>query len=1182
MSKKLFTSFIAFAMVVTMVVPSLPAQATTIVNGDLVTATTSCKGFSADAVYLVEGSSLKVFPYLSVYLSHGFPSDFSTVKTVTCADLDSYTVAGYAKFRDGVAFRGTTMTVSGEYEARTVYMVEGGKIKPIVSCSVYNALFNDTTCVAYTYWVPDVFVDTVNYEHGDMINSADVLPTGMFVKVDATTYGVTGPGNTVRQFSSDDAIAANRYHKNKAINATVALTEGTPITGAESGLLAVGVQTITVMPGTLSVVLSSDTPASANVPILAQNVAYTKFRIVNGNQNSTVTALTVKRTGLGAAGDFATVGLFEGDVQISTYRTLSSSTDSANFNFPTPLVLGPGQVKEYTIKASLTGLVAGRVNRLGVSAVTGATASGLPVYGNPMSAVDITIGSVAVTSGSLSNTTPKIGEDNVELATVRLQPDSTEDVHLYSFKLRQTGTARASDLANLAVYQSGVKVGDCVMANDYLNCILYQPFEIKKSQLREFKVLGDIEDGYNRTVIFAREEIYDINAVGKSYGFPVTVTGTFTAQDATIAAGAVTINFSGPNASDIARSQQDIVLANFEITSNNEDAEIRTFLVDIKADGSATTSTSLVENVELYDVSTGGIYDGSIVGNQFRFSPYTTLVKGVKHTFQIRFDTPYGVSVADGTYYSVDLAASDMTVRGSASNQDLSPSPSTLTGRSMTLKAPALTVTPTTLVNQTIVGGQKGVPLYRGVLTAAGETIKVTQMVFTDHTADYFKDDNVDHVYLYKVNGTTHTLIKELTDAQFGGTTATFSGLNLEIPAGSANAVTFMVSVDVANNASGHLGIKINAAGDVVAETLKEGTNVNPSGTYTGNGRTVTLAAKGTLAADMDVASGDVSRDLYRVANTTTGWLGRIKLTAANEDVRITTITLGNATATTGATEPSKSVNWLKLYKADKTTEVATAFWNEGASEITFEGLDHVVGVGIDYLFIKANLNKIGTGPLDTARSFDEIRLRVKAATGVVAYGYHTGLAITNGSGLTIGTTYTKSSVVAAADLVGIVNNMADGGLGSGSRIIGRFEVSAGATDNLNSSGTVADLLLKQLKITFSGNVTASSATIERVGGIDSAASISAGANVVGTTATINIAGGLTNDHKIEPATKAVYLIRATVEYTGSGTKWIQTKINGLNTGSAVIIWDDGHSSDFEVARLPYDYVDGAYLSIQN
>lgn len=248
MSKKLITSFVAFATILAVGVLVLRVQAASIVTGYLVKASTTCKGFSADAVYEVSGSNLKVMPYLTVYLSHGFPSNFSAVKTVTCSDLDSYTVEGYAKFRNGAAFRLSSNPLNTKWEARSVFYVENGKIRPITSCSVYNSLFNVTDCKAQTYWVPDAFLSTVNYDEGSLLSSTTTLPEGLFVKLSTGKYGLVGSGNTVREFSSDAAITANRYATSKAVSTTAALAAGTAITGAESGLLLVGTQAIVTTP----------------------------------------------------------------------------------------------------------------------------------------------------------------------------------------------------------------------------------------------------------------------------------------------------------------------------------------------------------------------------------------------------------------------------------------------------------------------------------------------------------------------------------------------------------------------------------------------------------------------------------------------------------------------------------------------------------------------------------------------------------------------------------------------------------------------------------------------------------------------------------------------------------------------------------------------------------------------
>ncbi|PIW67613.1 hypothetical protein COW09_02255, partial [bacterium (Candidatus Moisslbacteria) CG12_big_fil_rev_8_21_14_0_65_36_11] len=466
------------------------------------------------------------------------------------------------------------------------------------------------------------------------------------------------------------------------------------------------------------------------------NVVYTKVKLTASGP-VTINSITVKRAGMGTASNFASIGLFEGSTQLGTYKTLSSDTDTATINVSPALTLTAGQTKYLAIKATSDGTV-GVANKLGLTALsTDATVSGLPVYGKEMTVVNVTVGTLTATFQSVSNTSPKVGEDNVELAVVKLAVNSVEDIEVNSFKLQQSGTAGASDLSNLAIYQSGEKKGACSYANDYLTCVFDTPYLIKKDTSKEVKVLGDIESGWNRTVILGLERSEDIQAIGKSYGYGVTVVDADDDGAAgnilTIKTGTITINFYGPDSGDIVVNQKNINMANFEITSNNEDAELKTLKVSVKINGTATSTASVFTNLELYDPVTGNIYDASadVANTKWDLKPYITLSKGVKRTFQIRLDTP-NTTIAGNTTYQVLLADTDLSIKGLTSNQPIAAAeiaPDNLTGKLMALKAAGLTLTGVALTGVTKTAGSKGVVLYKADLVAVGEAIKTTKII---------------------------------------------------------------------------------------------------------------------------------------------------------------------------------------------------------------------------------------------------------------------------------------------------------------------------------------------------------------------------------------------------------------------------------------------------------------------
>jgi len=1148
----------------------VPVAAVTIADGDLV------KTADSSAVYLIQGARKRIFPHANVYFS--WYKDFSDVKTVSASDLAEYADDNPVPFRDGSLFRGTTESLGGK-DASAVFYVENAKLRPVKSAEIYQALFNDENFAKVT-WVPDDLLSKFNYPMGSDIESSAKHPNGCLVKYSGEDQVYLIENGKKRAISSA-AMAANNYKEADVltIEASETYSDGPAVTGAESALLTPGWSAAV---GGLTIALDADSPSASNVPVAAKNVVYTKVKLSASGPVS-ISSITVKRSGLGAASDFDSVGIFEGSTQLSTYKTLNSTTDEATFNISPAISMSAGQVKYLAIKGTLKAAAKGHVNKLSVSAVSSdATVTGLPVVGKEMTGVDITIGKFSVVSmQSVADTSPKIGDDNVELGVLKLNLGSTEDVEISSIKFQQKGTASSGDLSNLAIYQSGTKKGDCSLVKDYITCVFDSPFLMLKDSTKEFKVMGDIESGVDRTVKLTVEKIEDISALGKSYGYNIGYDGTYSTPagiELTVKTGKITINFNGPAGADVVRNQKNINLANFEITSNGENAELRDVKVSIKVNGTASTSADVMENVELYDPDSGIVIDNnSVDGSKWVFKPYETLSKGVKKTYQIRIDTP-NKDIADGTTYQAVLADADLVIKGSTSNQFIAASeisPDSLTGKTFTLKKASLTLNKVNLSNYDVVEGAKGIALYKAVLEGTGENVKVTKIIFDAASANKFADDNVDNLYLYKVVDGTETLVKQLTDDQFSGATATFDGLNLVVEPGSSKAVTFVLRADVADPHSASyndLQVQIVDASKVSAETQDAGTALTSSaGTLTVNGGASCVAAissTGTLSLVVDNLDSAVSRDSFVLAGVSTPFIGRIKVTAKNEKVKIEKMAL------TASEDSSASVNKIELYKADKVTKIADKDWTSGTS-IKFDPLNYVVDEGTEYIWIKADLAKIGTGAEDTAVSGAAIKLNV-ASSDFQARGESSGDLI-EGSNLSITGTQTKEAKIVAAKIASVENALADGTLSSGSsKVIAKFKVKAANTVNVSTTEELSKVLLSKINITLttSSAVTVSNAKIEREGGVDLPASFSFNTD-------FDLASALPNDHKISSNSEAIFVVKATIDDAAtSGTSYLDTSIADLDNsgGNDDIFWSD-EAGNYNGVRLDYTEVIGAHLS---
>ena len=181
-------------------------------DGDLVKST---NGF---AIYLISGTSKKVFPHISVYQSWGYPEDFSTIKTIPAEKLENYTEGEAISFRDGALFGGTTSSLYGK-ESSAVFAVSGGKLRAIKSSNIYQDLYNDPSWSRVT-WVPDDLLSKFQYPLGDIVESSDTPLDGSLVRYtnSSTTYLIK---DGKKKSISSDVFSINRLRERDVIISNV-------------------------------------------------------------------------------------------------------------------------------------------------------------------------------------------------------------------------------------------------------------------------------------------------------------------------------------------------------------------------------------------------------------------------------------------------------------------------------------------------------------------------------------------------------------------------------------------------------------------------------------------------------------------------------------------------------------------------------------------------------------------------------------------------------------------------------------------------------------------------------------------------------------------------------------------------------------------------------------------------
>ncbi len=351
----LFKKSVSMVALLSMLAPvATPAfAAVSIADGDLV------KASGSSALYLVNGTTLRTFPYSTIYHSWGYPSNYSTVKTVSASDLAGYTVGDPVPFRDGTCFRGTAKSLPG-FASQAVFCVSDGQLRPVESQNAFFGLFNVANWTQgnkYVQYIPDDFLSKFDYAFGSVVKESDVnagtLMDGLVVKgsVDGSYYLV--------QDGKLRAISAAAAAANKIDLSTAIVTAQTKINAIPSALpVSSTVETSLVTP---------KTKAQAEQGGTTTDVTQATKLVVSADQTSVqadgATQVTISARVATDAG--ATVSTATNNVSfaITSGSGTLSSVSAAAVNGVATVKLTPSTVAStIVVSASATGLTAGTVS----------------------------------------------------------------------------------------------------------------------------------------------------------------------------------------------------------------------------------------------------------------------------------------------------------------------------------------------------------------------------------------------------------------------------------------------------------------------------------------------------------------------------------------------------------------------------------------------------------------------------------------------------------------------------------------------------------------------------------------------------------------------------------------------------------------------------------------------------
>ncbi len=1179
--------------------------------------------------YLGDDGKRYVFPNESTYFS--WYADFSSVVTIPQSELEGYPLGKNVTVRSGTKLIKITTNPN-------VYAVGPAGVLYLVPDEATAEALYGADWAGRVVDIADSFFTNYDTSGADLSSSA--FPTGSLVKYDggADVYRVNDDG-TVSKVADEAAFNANGFNWDDVLDTALAVpTTGDEITGADSDIMDVAQggqgsgQVVTPGAGTgLTVALSSDTPASGNIPAGSPNEFLVVDLTASNDGPVSVNTITLAAYDLGDSTYIDSVTFYRDGLKVGTSKNMTSDR-IASFNFSTPIEVGAGETVSLTVKATIetgqTGNFAIGVASASAVTTNGATVSGsFPVQGNTLSIVGgVTIGSVALSAIGTTNTTNDFGEDNVLLAEFNLTA-SDEPIIWESARFKNAGTNNTDIVSNLRILVDGDEVATAAGIVDKYVDFSMGNFLIAKNDNVSVEVYGDLGIGnVGNTVDLYIDDAADFQLIGQDYGYGVLIddiTSLDQSDDGiivTLAAGDFIIDMdkSATPAKDVKGDSNDVVLATINMTSNGENATLNS-ITETGVGNFYIAGTGLecaeIENIEMRDVDSGVVYDitetasttvAGTGGCTLSMTDEISFVQGVTRTFEVRVDiqgTNDANGIDDNDKLQVALGSAAMDVRGDESDADITDiTPSSISSSVATAKDASLTWTTTALTNKTIVPGAEDVVIYQATAEAGDSSDVTLTAVQIDVTSGLtFDDNNVAQLDLYLNDQLLASKSNNITNDGAATGYINFTSLNTAnrtIAAGTVANVVLKATFASSFSSTGvfNLGIEDGAANVVakdsdnnnVAESV---TNVNIAS------RAVTLADTGTLKVELDVTDQKANANTIVLAGgtETSGdkYVGKLKFTTANESVKVKTLVLGNH-----GTAADDDILSVELYDENEVQVASRGVSADGHAN--FNTLDLILPaddtveyfIGVTTKSINADGDAAGTADHDataiyTLASTSQLTaLGLSANEAVTAEGVDSGATVTcdedaNGTVAvgeysSWGNATSTTATISGSILTSVVNAMSDGTLtGGNGKTIAKYTFVFNNGDNRNTDNSDLEAELNELILTTASSSGVIVANVQAYIEGDSANKTTAVQTASGV-ATIDLTTLSGETEKVDGTVTLVIV----GDVSGVGTNaFLQTEIDDLTTDFTYDGNDGSDGSDTANALLTISEVIGGTLS---
>jgi len=940
-----------------------------------------------------------------------------------------------------------------------------------------------------------------------------------------------------------------------SLNTTTTTTGTTTTTTTTTGSTTAG--TVTVSAGTQ--------PANSLAPQGASRVPFTTFTLTAGASDVTLTGVDITRVGLGSDAVFAGIVLLDSNGnQIGNSQTLNSNHQAT---IGATTIIPAGTSMTFTVAGNMQANLAAYAGQVVGVSVTGIEASGATVVGLPTAGItgayqtinaSLTLGSANVSVSSFdpngstgTQTSESIGSTAVRFAGVRIQAGSAENVWLKSIRWNQTGSAGATDLANLVTYVNGVAYPTTVdSSGKYFTSNFGTGILIDEGLSVDAYIQGDIvgSDAAGRTVQFSVYKNTDINLVGATYGYGIIpvpqttntlgaigdgsgfTTGTpfFNGTTFIISGGTVTTVTKSVNplaaAQNIAVNVPNQPLGGFDINVKGEPITVQQMTFHIATSTATLGSSPMITNISLVNAANGSVVAGpnnAVLASPFNGTESVTFTNTVTiptgpSTYLLEGQLPStaqnGAVITISTNPSVDWS----NITGETSGNSISLAGNTnFSMNQMTVQAASLTISmAATPASQTIVAG--GTQVLAGIqldATQSGEDVQLSSLPVFLTLGAGASASNLSNCQLTN-NGTP--LNTNNIPTIVGGSNNTFSFDSvLDVPKGTL--VTLNLQCTVAGGSTGTYQFGVTSAPTVTGATSRNSVVASIPGSNTGP--VMTLSAGGTLSLSLDPSS---PRYNIVAGGSSNVLLGAYSVSATNENINLTklglTLTSGSAADLLGSQ--------VTLWNAATNTQIGTAtFGSTNAATSTLSTPLLVTTAGPQTILVKGTLSLVGTGQAGIPG--DLIKVNYNAADPTATEG--TGVS----SGATIPHSVTDSTT--AVQGVTIQRSYPTITYGTGGSTISNGGTATLATVSISAA---ASGKVQLNKLTFA--VSTSSVALSNFHFLGPNGEVSTSSpylNAAGNALTVNF-NSVTNtqDKVVAAGSTNVYTLQATVTYTGVGS----------------------------------------------